>query len=110
MILDKDGSTTIVLQEKAALPIFLEKLKSAYPKIKHDHIIVNLFSFDALTADDVLEFLELSDQHRAAKKSFVLVTDKVGYDGVPDRITVVPTLQEAKDIIDMEEMERDLGL
>jgi hypothetical protein len=54
--------------------------------------------------------LELSDAHRKTKKSFVLVTEKVSYDEVPDKICVVPTLQEAKDIIEMEEIERDLEL
>jgi hypothetical protein len=81
-----------------------------YPKIKNDHIIVNLFSFSKLTSNDVLEFLELSDVHRKTKKSFVLVTEKVSYDEVPDKIVVVPTIQEAKDIIEMEEIERDLEL
>ena len=81
-----------------------------YPKIKNDHIIVNLFSFSKLTSNDVLEFLELSDAHRKTKKSFVLVTEKVSYDEVPDSICVVPTIQEARDIIEMEEIERDLEL
>ena len=63
-----------------------------------------------LTPGDILEFLELSNTHRKSSKSFVLVTDKVTYDDVPDKITVVPTLQEAVDIIEMEEIERDLGL
>ena len=76
----------------------------------NDHIILNLFSFSKLDAGDVLEFMELSDAHRKSKRSFVLVTDKVSYEEVPDRICVVPTIQEAKDIIEMEEIERDLEL
>ncbi|MGB5371569.1 MAG: ribonuclease Z [Flavobacteriaceae bacterium] len=110
MIFDNDGTTTIVFQENIALPKFLENLKIAYPKIKNDNIIVNLFSFSKLKADDILEFLQLSDMHRAGKKSFVLVTDRVGFDEVPDSICVVPSLQEAKDIIEMEEIERDLEM
>ncbi len=110
MIFDKDGTTTIVFQENIDLKTFLENLNKAYPKIENDHIIVNLFSFAKLKAGDVLEFLQMSDSHRNASKSFVLVTDKVSYDEVPDTIMVVPTIQEAKDIIEMEEIERDLGI
>lgn len=110
MIFEKDDNTTLVYQENIALGKFLENLKNAYPKIKNDHIIVNLFSFSKLTSNDVLEFLELSNAHRKANKSFVLVTDKVSYDETPDNICVVPTLQEAKDVIEMEEIERDLDL
>ncbi|WP_127019879.1 ribonuclease Z [Flagellimonas beolgyonensis] len=110
MIFDKEGTTTIVFQEKTTLSIFMENLNNAYPKIKHDNIVINLFSFNKLTANDILEFLDISNAHKAAGQSFVLVTDKVNYDEVPDEISVVPTLQEAKDLIEMEEMERDLGI
>lgn len=110
MIFDKDDNTTIVFQEKASLKTFLANLNDGYNQIKNDHIIVNLFSFSKLTAGDVLEFLPLSRTHRGAGKSFVLVTDKVGYEEVPDEICVVRTIQEARDIIDMEEIERDLEL
>ena len=110
MIFDSDGSTTIVFQENTTLSIFLKNLNDAYPKIKNDNIVVNLFSFSKLKADDVLEFLQISDLHKKSKKSFVLVTDKVSYDEVPDTIMVVPTIQEAHDIIEMEEIERDLDL
>ena len=110
MIFDKKGTTTTVFQEDIELAAFLENLNASYQKIQNDHLIINLFSFDELSASDVLEFLALSNTHRGANKSFVLVTDKVAYDEVPDEIVVVPTLQEARDIIEMEEIERDLGI
>ncbi len=110
MIFDKDGTTTIVFPEDIPLRKFMENLSGAYPSIKNDHIIINLFSFSKLRAGDVLEFLQISEMHKKAKKSFVLVTDKVSYDDLPDEISVVPTLQEARDVIEMEEIERDLEL
>lgn len=110
MIFDTDGSTTIVFQEKTTLSTFLKNMNEAYPKLKNNHIIVNLFSFSKLQSSDVLEFLQLSNMHRKSNKSFVLVTDKVSYDDVPDEICVVPSVQEARDIIEMEEIERDLEL
>lgn len=110
MIFDKEGNIVTVFQEKISLPQFLQNLNKEYAKIKNENIIVNLFSFERLTQDDILEFLELSNLHRGADKSFVLVTDKLTYDEIPDEICLVPTLQEAKDIIEMEEIERDLGL
>lgn len=110
MIFDKEGNITTVLQENISLPQFIENLNRAYPKIKNDHIIVNLFSFSRLRTGNLLEFLHLSNLHRATKKSFVLVNNKVDYEEVPDELCVVPTIQEAKDIIEMEEIERDLGI
>ena len=110
MIFDKEGTTTIIFQEKTSLSTFMENLNNAYPKIKHDNIIINLFSFKKLTEADILEFLDISNTHKGAGQSFVLVTDKVSYDEIPDEISVVPTIQEAKDLIEMEEIERDLGI
>ncbi|MGB5238440.1 MAG: ribonuclease Z [Flavobacteriaceae bacterium] len=110
MIFDKEGNTTIILQENITLPEFVENLKQAYPRLKKDHLIINLFSFAKLGTGELLEFLDLSNQHRGANKSFVLVTSKVDYDDIPDEICVVPTIQEARDIIEMEDIERDLGI
>ncbi len=110
MIFDKDGTTTIIFQENISLPDFLENLREAYSKVKTDNVIVNLFSFSELTSNDILEFLQLSNEHRARKKSFVLVTNKVSFDEIPEEVCVTPTIQEAKDLIEMEEIERDLGL
>ena len=110
MIFDKEGTTTTVFQENTSLSIFLQNLNEGYSKLRHDNIIINLFSFDSLTANNILEFLQLSNQHRNSGKSFVLVTNKVSFEEIPDEICLVPTLQEAKDLIEMEEIERDLGL
>ncbi|WP_297694131.1 ribonuclease Z [uncultured Eudoraea sp.] len=110
MIFDKKGNTTIVYQENISLRKFIENLNRSYKNIKNDHLIINLFSFSEITSNDILEFLQLSNTHRADNKSFVLVTNKVEYDQVPDEICLVPTIQEANDIIEMEEIERDLDL
>ena len=110
MIFDKTGNTTILYQENISLIKFVENLNNSYSKIKKDHLIINLFYFSNITSDYFLYFLQLSNKHRAANKSFVLVTKKVEYDQVPDEICLVPTVQEAKDIIEMEEIERDLDL
>lgn len=110
MIFDKEGTTTIVDQEKKSLSIFLRNLEENYPRVKNDNLILNLFTFEQLSPGDVLEFLDISNRHRDSGKSFVIVTDKVSYDQVPEEIVVTPTIQEAKDIIEMEEIERDLEL
>ncbi len=110
MILDKDGNTTIVFQETTSITEFIQNLTRAYRGIKKDHIIVNLFSFDKLDTNDILEFLELSNRHRGMRKSFVLVSKKISYEDVPEEMCLVPSIQEAKDMIEMEEIERDLDL
>jgi hypothetical protein len=43
------------------------------------------------------------------KKSFVVVATAIDFNNVPTSITTVPSILEAHDIIEMEEIERDLG-
>jgi hypothetical protein len=39
---------------------------------------------------------------KKTKKSFVIVVPNVDYNAIPDQLTVVPSLLEAHDIIEME--------
>jgi len=109
MIFDKDGNITIITQEKASVKTLVNNIGQVYDKHKNDHIIVNLSSLDSITLKDIIEFLRVSNRHRTDKKSFVIVSEKVDMDMMPDEICVVPTIQEAYDIIEMEDIERDLG-
>lgn len=109
MILDQDGNISIITQEKATIVELVKKIQGIYSKLKNNNIIVNLTSLKKLGLQDIIEFLELSNTHRASKQSFVIVSDGIDIDETPDEIIVVPTMQEAYDIIEMEEMERDLG-
>lgn len=110
MIIDQEGGVSIVFQENTSLTGFLNNLKEAYPRLRQDNLIINLISFSGLTMTELLKFMELSDLHRENNKSFVLVTDKFSFEDLPDEMLVVPSLQEAKDLIEMEEIERDLDI
>ena len=110
MIFDKENNITLITQEKSTIVELVKKLQATYPKFKNDHVIINLSVLRKISVQDIIEFLEISNRHRQAKNSFVIVTSQVNLEEMPDEIMVVPTLKEAYDVIDMEEMERDLGL
>lgn len=109
MIFDQNGTTTTVSQDSISFDTFLENFQKEHEKCKDTNVIINLLSISEITAKDVLKFSELSKAHCDLKKSFVLVTPQVSYDELPEELCVVPTIQEAHDIIEMEEIERDLG-
>ena len=109
MIFDTEGTTTIITQEKTSVVELVKKLEVLYDRYKNDNVIVSLTSLNKIPLEHIVEFLQISNKHRKAKHSFIIVTDKVNLDEIPDDIVVVPTLQEAHDIIEMDEIERDLG-
>ncbi len=109
MIVDRDGNITIIAQEKASVKTLVNNIEVGYHKYKDYHLIVRLSSLEQILLEDVIEFLRLSNNHRSEKKSFVIVTSQADLDQMPDELAIVPTLQEAYDIIEMEDIERDLG-
>ncbi|WP_055446184.1 hypothetical protein [Lacinutrix mariniflava] len=110
MIIDQEENTSIITQEKATIIELAKKIEALYPRFEKHNIIVKLSSLGQITTQNVNEFLRLSKKHRSAKHSFVVVTNAMNADETPDEIIVVPTVKEAFDIIEMEVIERDLGL
>lgn len=109
MIVDKNENVTLITQEKASVVELVKKIESDYNRYKNDNIIVSLTTLGKVSLLEIVEFLQLSNKHRRAKNSFVIVTNQTNLNETPDEIVVVPTLKEAYDIIEMEEIERDLG-
>ncbi len=109
MKVDQKGHTTILKNTQGDCNSFLEKISNQYTVYKNQNLILDL-SFDkSISLTDIKLFGDLSKMHKKGKKSFVLVVDNVDIDKLPLKMTVVPTLLEAHDIIEMEEIERDLG-
>lgn len=90
---------------------FRNLVKGHYKNMNHQNIIVDLSAIIKLQPHHILEFSELSAYNKkTVNKSFVVVVGTMDIDALPDQISTAPTLQEALDLIDMEEIERDLGL
>ncbi len=88
---------------------FAAQLENKIPKeYATQNIVVDLTSFNPLTLNDLLLFIKTSTIQRANKNSFVMINKGIDPDIIPDELVVVPTLQEAEDVIEIEEIERDL--
>ncbi|MDN3723630.1 ribonuclease Z [Aequorivita sp. SDUM287046] len=100
----------ILEDEKNNIIDFASFIENQVPsKYKDQNVVLNLLKYDSLDLPQLLLFLKTSNVHRKTKQSFVIVNDALEVDDIPVEMTVVPTLQEAEDIIEMEEIERDLG-
>ena len=109
MIIDQDDNTVVITQEKTSTIELVKKIEVLYQRFENNNIIVNITKIDKLQLADFTEFLQLSNRHRKTKHSFVIVSNTLTIDELPDELMVVPTTSEAFDIIEMEIMERDLG-
>jgi hypothetical protein len=109
MKVEQKGHTTIIKDTVGQTADFLMKVTHEHNTYKNSNLILDLTHDKNLSLEDVKSFSELIKLHRKQKKSIVLVADSVNFNAVPKNIILVPTILEAHDIIEMEEIERDLG-
>ena len=74
------------------------------------NVIIDLLEYDGFSLEKLYLFFELGAIFRKSNNSFVIVNNQINLNDIPDEIMVVPTIQEAKDIIEMEIVERELGM
>ena len=107
MTIEQQQSTAIITQEKTSLSEFSKKFSVLYERFKEGNVILQL---NDAHSDSMDVLVSLSKTHRKLNHSFVVVSAQLNQDDFEDDFTVVPTLQEAHDYIEMEQMERDLGI
>lgn len=109
MKVERKGHTTTIKNTQYKTAEFYSKLNNEYNSYKDQNLIIDLLLDKTITMADIKLFAEMTKNQKKEKKSLVLVADGINFNDVPAKLTVVPTTQEAHDIIEMEEIERDLG-
>ena len=109
MKVEQKGHTTSIKNTQYTTAEFYEKLNREYNSYKSKNLIIDLTFDKTIKMADVKLFVEMTKNQKNEKKSLILVTDSINFNKVPVNLIVVPTISEAYDIIEMEEIERDLG-
>jgi len=109
MKVDQKGHTVCIKDTKGDLVSFLMKVTHEYKTFQKHNIIIDLRLHSNLSIKEISTFKPLSKMHRKGKKSFIIATSDLDHNAIPDKLAVVRSMQEAHDIIEMEEIERDLG-
>lgn len=109
MKVDQKGHTVCIKDTQGDLVSFLMKVTHEYKTFQKHNIIIDIRLHKNLSLKEINSFMPLSKIHKKSKKSFVIVTSDFDFNGVSHKLAVVRSLQEAHDIIEMEEIERDLG-
>ena len=109
MKVDVKGHITVIKDTEGDSIAFLEKVTNQHASYKHQNLILDLTHDNTTTITSIKAFYELSKIHKKGKKSFVIVAENIDFNAIPKSLVVVPSVLEAHDIIEMEEIERDLG-
>ncbi len=99
----------IVEPQGESLGEFLRDFEEKYPQLLSSNVVVNLNNIILDTSSDVMKLYDYARRHMQNNTSFVVVTQMADVDLLPEDFNVVPTLVEAMDILEMDEIGRDLG-
>lgn len=109
MISEQHDNHILLKDEHDDIRGFATFLDSIWDQFTDDNVIIDLTKYDNAILEDFIAYLVLSNNHRLGKKSFVIINDALDVDQIPVELLIVPTYPEAQDIIELEEIERDLG-
>ena len=109
MKVDQKGHTTIIKDTQNNLEAFVGKITNEYHAFQNQNLILDISHDKAISNSHLAHFKDLAKSHKKAKKSMIIVTDTVDFNKVPNYLNVVPSVLEAHDMIEMDEIERDLG-
>lgn len=110
MYITKNENYTVLKPKQDSVAYFLTEYKKQYASFKNEHLVVDFSENINIKIKDLLLILDISTSHRENGASFVIICKGIDIDEVPDKINVTPTLTEAVDILEMDAIERDLGL
>lgn len=109
MIIAKNEKYTLITSESDSYSEFINSFSTEYQKLKGTNIALQLSENLNITQEEISLFLDYAKQSKTDSASFVIVKSGINIDDFDENLNIVPTLVEAEDVIEMEEIERDLG-
>ena len=106
MTIEHHGTTAVITQFKTGLIEFSKKFTLLYERFKSKDVIIYLTNTSVGSLDDLSS---LAAKHSISQRCFVIVSADLNQEDF-ENLIIIPTIQEAHDFIDMEVMQRDLGL
>ncbi|NIJ44543.1 hypothetical protein FHR24_000982 [Wenyingzhuangia heitensis] len=97
-----------LLTAKTSFDAFKQELSNVFGDFKDQNIVLD-FSNIKVTEEDIQSLEKYAETQAENNLSFAIIAVNFDADAFEEELNVVPTLTEAEDIIDMDEMTRDLG-
>ncbi len=108
MNLKVTNSYTLITPDEKTLVEFINLFEKNYNSTSKEHVIINFSENFNIEAPEIKLFLDIANSFRENGTSFVLIVNDIDIDAIPDEINVVPTFEEAIDILEIDAIERDL--
>jgi hypothetical protein len=108
MNIEKNNNYTLITPTEESLDAFLEVLNIS--DFKAENVLIDFLNSFELTVKQLDSFSKVSKEKKENNTSFILIIKGIEIDELEDEsLAIVPTLTEAKDTLEMDAIERDLG-
>lgn len=105
MKVSKNENYNLITVDETTFSKFEQQLND----LKSNHLILEVSENLNIDSEKNSLFLNITSDFKALGTSFVVIKSGIDIDDFPEELNIVPTLQEAEDILEMEAIERDLG-
>lgn len=105
MKIQEGDAYNLVSIDGSSFEVFTSNISS----FQSHHLVIEVSENLNIDENKISLLLDLSAQFKENGMSFVLIKSGIDIDDFPETLNIVPTLQEAEDILEMEAIERDLG-
>ncbi len=109
MQVEKRENYTLITSDEKLFSDFYNSFLKEIKSLEKEHLILEILDDVNSSSKDFLLFLNIAKQKKEDGTSFVIVNNKVNIDDFPETFNIVPTFQEAEDVLEMEAIERELG-
>jgi len=109
MTIEKKENYTYITDDKKSFQDFFKEFLKQHSSLIKEHLLVVLSDDATVSKDAILAFIEIAHQHKENGTTFVVIHKGMDADLFPENFNIVPTLEEAEDVLEMENIERELG-
>ncbi len=109
MNIEKKKQYTFISSTEKTFKDFHIEFNRNHSKLAKEHLIIKLSNFLNITCKEILLLLSFGNCHKKNGTTFVVVYANINIEDFPENVNIVPTLVEAEDVLEMENIERKLG-
>lgn len=109
MQLEKKENYTLITSEENSFNVLLASFLKIEKELENENIFLYITDCLKFTSNELKTLIDYANKKKENSTSFVIINTTVNIDNFPENFNIVPTLQEAEDILEMEAIERELG-
>ncbi|QTE22309.1 hypothetical protein [Polaribacter cellanae] len=109
MQIDKKENYILISSDENSFEEFYNAFLQKENEFEKEHLVLHISDDINISTANFLLFLKIAEQKNNNGTSFVIINSVVNVDELPEHLNIVPTLIEAEDILEMENIERELG-